>query len=82
VLAPLGMSPWFLGFATIAYGAVAGVLGGIFLMHAIRTMREAQDEQGRSLVQDAAARRTFGFSLLYLFALFGALALDKLVLGA
>jgi hypothetical protein len=28
----------------------------MFLYHAVRTLREAQDETGRSLVQDAAAR--------------------------
>jgi protoheme IX farnesyltransferase len=82
ILAPLGLSPWFVGFAGPAYALVAAVLGGIFLMHAVRTLREAQDEQGRSLANDAAARRTFSFSLLYLFLLFGALALDKLVLGS
>jgi protoheme IX farnesyltransferase len=54
------------------------VLGGMFLYHAIRTLREVQDETGRSLVQDAAARRTFAFSLMYLFVLFGALAVDIL----
>jgi heme O synthase-like polyprenyltransferase len=32
-------------------------------------------------VNDAAARATFRFSLYYLFALFGALAIDRLVFG-
>lgn len=76
VLALAGLSPWAVGFAGPLYAVVATVLGGMFLYHAVRTLREAQDETGRSLVQDAAARRTFAFSLMYLFVLFGALAVD------
>jgi protoheme IX farnesyltransferase len=81
VLAIASLSPWLVGFAGPAYAAVAAALGGGFLYHAIRTWREEQDETGRSLVQDVAARRTFAFSLMYLFVLFGALAIDRLVLG-
>ncbi|MDP3414598.1 heme o synthase [Falsiroseomonas sp.] len=81
VLAVAGLTPWFVGFAGLPYAAVATLLGGGFLYHAIRTLREAQDETGRSLVQDAAARKTFAYSLMYLFILFGALAIDRLVLG-
>ncbi|SFK97156.1 heme o synthase [Falsiroseomonas stagni] len=81
ILAPLGLSPWMVGFSSPAYAVVAAVLGGMFLVHAVRTVREPQDETGRSLVNDAAARRTFSFSLLYLFLLLGALAVDKLVFG-
>ncbi|NKE43682.1 protoheme IX farnesyltransferase [Roseomonas frigidaquae] len=81
VLAVAGLAPWFVGFAGLPYAAVAVALGGGFLYHAIRTWREEQDETGRSLVQDAAARRTFAYSLMYLFILFGALAIDRLVLA-
>lgn len=81
VLAIAGLAPWFAGFSGPAYAAVATALGGGFLYHAVRTWLEPQDETGRSLVQDAAARRTFAYSLMYLFILFGALALDRLVLG-
>jgi protoheme IX farnesyltransferase len=81
VLAVAGLLPWAVGFAGPAYAVVAAVLGGMFLYHAVRTLREAQDETGRSLVQDAAARRTFAFSLMYLFVLFGALAVDILALS-
>jgi protoheme IX farnesyltransferase len=45
-------------------------------------LREAQDETGRSLVNDVAARATFRFSLYYLFVLFGVLAIDRLVFGS
>ncbi len=81
-LVPVTLAPWLVGFSTLAYAAAAAVLGGVFLWHAVRVLREAQDAEGRSLVNDAAARATFRYSLYYLFALFGVLAIDKLVLGA
>jgi protoheme IX farnesyltransferase len=81
LLAPLGLAPWLVGFSGPAYAAVAALLGMLFVAHAVRVLREAQDETGRSLVNDTAARGAFRFSLTYLFALFAALALDKLVLG-
>jgi protoheme IX farnesyltransferase len=42
-------------------------------------MRDGQDASGRSLSGDAPARATFRYSILYLFALFAALAVDHLV---
>ncbi|WP_372621203.1 heme o synthase [Falsiroseomonas sp.] len=80
-LFPLGLAPWLVGFSGPAYALVAAILGAAFLWHAVRVLREKQDEAGRSLVNDAAARATFRFSLYYLFVLFGALAVDKLWLS-
>lgn len=82
LLAPLGLAPWLVGFASPAYAAAACVLGAMFLRHAVAVLRDAQDETGRSLTRDAPAKACFRFSLYYLFVLFGALALDRLVLGA
>ncbi len=79
VLAPLGLAPWVLGFAGPAYAAVAALLGLGFLWHAWRVWREPQDALGRSLAGDAAAKRTFRYSLLYLALLFAALPLDRLL---
>jgi protoheme IX farnesyltransferase len=79
-LIPVTLAPWLVGFSGPAYAAAAALLGAGFLFHAIRVVREAQDETGRSLANDAAARATFKYSLYYLFALFGALALDKLAI--
>jgi protoheme IX farnesyltransferase len=80
-LFPVALAPWLVGFAGLLYAASAVLLGGIFLVHAWRVLREPQDAEGRSLANDAAARATFRFSLYYLFALFGALALDKALLA-
>jgi protoheme IX farnesyltransferase len=80
-LLPVTLAPWFVGFSGPAYAAVAALLGAVFLVHALRTLREAQDETGRSLANDAAARATFRYSLYYLFVLFAALAADRLWLA-
>jgi protoheme IX farnesyltransferase len=81
VLAPAGAAPWVVGFASPAFGVAALALGAWFLWHCLRTLREKQDAAGASLAQDAAAKRAFRVSILYLFGLFGALALDRLLLG-
>jgi protoheme IX farnesyltransferase len=77
-LFPLGLAPWLVGFSGPAYAVVAALLGAGFVWHALRVLREAQDETGRSLAKDAAARASFRFSLWYLFVLFSALAIDRL----
>ncbi len=82
LLAPIGLLPWLVGFSGPAYAAVATVLGAMFLRHALAVLRDSQDEAGRSLTRDAPARACFRFSLYYLFILFAALAIDRLVLGA
>jgi protoheme IX farnesyltransferase len=80
-LFPVALAPWFVGFSGPLYAAVATLLGAAFLVHAWRVLREPQEPDGRSRANDAAARAAFRFSLYYLFALFGALALDKVLLG-
>jgi len=75
---PVSLSPWALGLTGPVYGAAALVLGGGFLWHAWRVVQDAQDETGRSLTKDAPARSAFRFSLLYLFLLFAAIAVDRL----
>ena len=66
-LLPVTMAPLPLGMLGWIYGAPALLLGIWFTWHAVRVLRE-QD--------DAAARRMFHVSLLYLFALFIAMLLD------
>jgi protoheme IX farnesyltransferase len=68
VLWPVSVLPWLLGIAGNLYGVLALCLSGLFTGSAIQVWR---DETDRS------ARRMFGFSLLYLFLLFGVLLLDR-----
>ena len=68
LLAPLGVAPWCLGFAGPFYGSFAAVLGGVFLLGAMRVWRDDQERHCRQL---------FGFSILYLFAIFAMLLVDR-----
>ncbi|MEN3951002.1 heme o synthase [Iodidimonas sp. SYSU 1G8] len=70
LLVPLAISPSLLGMAGTLYGAVSSVLGAGFLVLAWRVWR------GEDMTQP---RRLFLFSILYLFALFAALLVEKLV---
>ncbi len=81
LLVPLTLAPWLMGFNTWVYGAVAAALGANFLRHAWLTWRDEQDEAGVSLTKDMPAKRCFKYSISYLFLLFGALALDRLLLA-
>ncbi len=81
LLFPVCLSPWLVGFASLAYGAAAAVLGAIFIWYAWGVWRDAQDDSGRSLTKDLPAKRCFRFSLLHLALVFAALAADRLLLG-
>ncbi|WP_454917624.1 heme o synthase [Xanthobacter sediminis] len=67
-LAPLAVSPALLGLAGPAYGVVALVAGALMVERAVRVFRV---RQGEAAVK--AAKGLFGFSILYLFALFATL---------
>lgn len=79
LLAALSLSPWALSFAGPIYGATAAALGIGFLWNAWHVLTDQQDANGRSLTRDAPAKATFRFSIAYLFLLFAALAIDRLV---
>jgi protoheme IX farnesyltransferase len=80
VLVPLTLVPVFMGFSDWIYGVTAGVLDAVFLLRVYGVMTDRQDAAGVSLTGDAPAKRAFKYSVLYLFVLFGALAIDRLVL--
>lgn len=68
LLVPLSFVPLMLGMAGIAYGVVAAIMGACLLLLAL---------QVRLRRDDLAARRMFGFSILYLFVLFFALIFER-----
>ena len=80
-LLPLTLAPWLLGFAGWLYAAAALLLGAEFLRQAIAVFRDRQDAEGRSLTNDAPAKKCFRYSLSYLGLLFIALAVDHLLLA-
>jgi protoheme IX farnesyltransferase len=76
LMAPLGVAPVLFGVGGWVYGLVAAALGGFFLLSAWQVWRA---EDGN----DGPAKKLFGYSIFYLFALFGALLVDvKLFSGA
>ncbi|MFG1378937.1 heme o synthase [Xanthobacter autotrophicus] len=74
-LVPLAASPAVLGYAGLAYGAVAVLAGAWMIMLAWRVYRR---REGDAAVK--AAKSLFGFSIVYLFALFATL-LGEAVIG-
>lgn len=64
------LAPWWLGYAGAIYGLGALGLGAAFLVHNLKVLITHDDKP---------AIRMFGFSILYLFALFGLLMIDHLV---
>jgi protoheme IX farnesyltransferase len=76
LLAPLGVTPWLMGFAGLTYGVTAIVSGAAFLALAWRLLRAGDGPAG-----DAAAKALFGYSIVYLFALFAVLLVENRVLA-
>ncbi|MDQ2762595.1 MAG: heme o synthase [Pseudomonadota bacterium] len=79
LLVPVSLLPWAVGFSGRIYAATALLLGVGFLVHAWRVMRDRQDTDGSSLTKDAPAKAAFKYSIVYLFVLFAALPIDRLV---
>jgi len=70
LLAPVSLLPWALGFAGAIYG-VAAIIGGTLFVRLALRLRRAGAFYRR------AAHRLFGFSIIYLTVLFGALLADS-----
>ena len=80
IVAPLGVSPFLLGFAGPVYAAAATVLGALFVYYAFKVWQMPEADRVMK-----PAKKLFGFSLLYLFALFAILlgeAVAKMIIGA
>jgi heme o synthase len=74
LLAPIGVAPALLGFASAFYGVAAAILGAAFVWYALRVYTVREGEPARK-----AAVRLFTFSLVYLFLVFALLLGDSLV---
>lgn len=71
LMAAAAMSPAVIGMTGWVYGISAGVLNLLFLVCSWRLYRSEPSEL------EKPAKQTFGFSILYLFALFAALIVDR-----
>jgi len=76
LLAPTGLAPVFIGMGGILYAVLATVLGVAFLALAIRVYTR---RKGREAEQ--AAKKLFGFSILYLLLLFAVLLVEHVLGG-
>ena len=74
VLLPLALAPAFIGLGGVAYAVVSVALGAVFGWLAWQVYRVREGAAG-----DAAAKRLFLFSILYLFALFAVLLVEHVV---
>jgi protoheme IX farnesyltransferase len=79
ILVPFTLAPWAFGLMGWIYGVTASALGAIFIWYAWRVLMDDQDASGKSLTKDAPAKAAFKYSILYLFILFGACALDHVL---
>ena len=77
LLAPIGVLPTLLGFASLAYGGAAAALGAVFVGLAVRVYR-----MGDSDTAMVPAKRLFAFSIFYLFMLFAMLLTERLAMLA
>ena len=72
LLVAITLAPYFMGYSGLLYASIAGALGVYFIVHSLRVYRSDDTK---------IAMRMFGYSILYLFVLFGALWVDKLMLN-
>ncbi len=70
LLVPVAVAPSFLGVTGITYALVVLALGLVFMAGAIALWRDAGE---------AAAKRLFGYSIIYLFLVFTLIMIDRAV---
>ncbi len=75
LLLPLSVLPWWIGGTGAAYGLSAIALSGIFLAMSVPVGLRTSVE-GDTMRPE---KRLFAYSILYLFALFGALVVDRVM---
>lgn len=81
ILSAVTVVPSFLHLCGVFYTVAAVLLDAGFFYCAVQVMRDRQDEAGVSLTGDKPARIAFRYSLAYLFFLFLALLIDRVLIG-
>ncbi len=72
-MAAAAVAPWALGLAGAIYGIAASALSAVFALLAVRVLLNPATEPKEMRPE----KSLFAFSILYLFAIFGALVADK-----
>ena len=81
LLAPLAVAPWLIGGTSWVYGTTAVALSLLFIVLAVPVVRRdavmgPKEEGGDPMLEEI---RLFKFSIVYLFVLFAALVLDRVL---
>jgi len=71
------VAPWPLGLTGAIYGVAAAALSAVFLILALRVALSGETDQAKMRPE----RQLFAYSILYLFALFGVLVADRMILA-
>ena len=74
-MAAAAVAPWLLGLTGAIYGVASLVLNAVFVLMAVRVLANRASEPAAMKPE----KQLFAFSILYLFALFGALVADRLL---
>jgi protoheme IX farnesyltransferase len=74
VLVAVALAPWPLGYFSVVYGVTSLALGAGMLLLAVDVFRLRE-----GVAASRATRKLFGFSILYLFALFAVLLAEVVV---
>jgi len=78
LMLPISLAPFWLGVAGWLYGVSALLLSSLFLLLALRV---AVFRGGAGDTDMRPEKRLFGYSVLYLFVLFGMLVADRFLIG-
>jgi protoheme IX farnesyltransferase len=73
LLLPVGLAPAAIGLGGPIYLAAAAIFGGWMVVDSVLVLRETDE------VREPAAKKLFGISLVYLFALFASLIAEHLL---
>ncbi len=76
LLLPLSLVPWWIGGTGALYGMAAALLGLVFLALSIRVGLRRRDGDDDAMKPE---KQLFAWSIIYLFAIFGALVVDRWV---
>ncbi|WP_150496726.1 heme o synthase [Roseibium aquae] len=74
LLAPIGVAPYLLGYASLVYGVISAGLGLAFVALSFDVWRKREGDAAR-----LACIRLFKFSLYYLFLLFAVLFVESVI---
>jgi protoheme IX farnesyltransferase len=77
ILLPVSVAPYWIGGAGVIYAGSAALLSSVFIALCLPVYARRAADGDRMKPE----KRLFGFSVLYLFALFAALVADRMILG-